>query len=592
MKNKFDVRIDDNNDIVFEVNVEGNDLLRAPLLNKGSAFTKKERNDFDLNGLLPPHVLTLDQQLEKTHKRYRSLGRTLEKCDSCTDLDRDQCESLQKEMDMARYNFLRALQDRNELLFYAFANRYMDEVVPIIYTPTVGAAVQRYSRDSVRFRGVFLSPFNIDIVESVFHHIPYHKPTIAVVTDNQGILGLGDQGVGGIDIPIGKLALYVMGAGIPPWETVPITLDVGTANETDLKDPYYLGYKAGRLRGEEYEAFLDKFVKGIKSKFPNILIQWEDFSRQNAFNNLDKYRNEVLSFNDDIQGTGAMAYAGTLSALKSFDGPLSEQQFIVYGAGSGGIGIARQISAGLQLNFKLTPEQANARIAILDSKGLVTDDRDVDEYKKSFVLTRNDIGGWSVEDSSKISLLETVTNFGCTVLFGTSGQGGHFTDDVIKAMAANTEHPVIFPLSNPTSLIEAEPQKIYRLTDGKAIVATGSPFEPFQFEGKTVTIGQGNNVFIFPGIGLGAILSKASYISDAVFTEAAAALAESTSDELISKGTVFPPISEIRGISASIAAAVSRQISKEQGTEELDLETIKKMMWKPGYPKMIRTDLR
>ena len=579
----FEVIDDTNGNIVFATDAEGNDVIRAPLLNKGTAFTKEERDRFGLNGLLPPRILSIEQQLEKIHQRYIRLGQPLAICTSCREFDKKKFNFLKKEIDIARYNFLRDLQDRNELLFYAFSYRYITEVIPIIYTPTVGDAVRRYSRDSARFRGIFLSPFNINNVESVFDRFRFKHPSIAVVTDNQGILGIGDQGVGGIDIPIGKLALYVLGAGIRPWETLPLTLDVGTDNPRDLKDSYYLGYKSGRLKGNGYDEFIDKFISGIQARFPGILIQWEDFSRQNAFTILDRYRHKVLSFNDDIQGTGSVALAGILNALRRFRGELKDQRFVIYGSGAGGIGIARQIAASLELKCNLTREQALDRIAVLDSRGLVTDQRAVEDYKKSFSKGKNVYKSWDVDDLSNIVLLEVVKNFRPTVLIGTSGCHGHFTREILKAMGENTEFPIIFPLSNPTSNSEATPQEIYKATNGKAIVATGSPFESFQYNGKTIAIGQGNNFFIFPGVGFGAIISRADYISDSVFTEAAYCLSDFTSDNLISRGIVYPAFTKIREISAHIASVTNYQIAQEQDTTEFTLEDIKDKMWTARY---------
>lgn len=580
---QFEVIENKNADIVFATDAEGNDVIRAPLLNKGTAFTKDERNRFGLNGLIPPRILSIEQQMEKIHQRYKRLGNLLDICKTCNKLDKKNVNFLKKEIDISRYNFLRDLQDRNELLFYAFAYKYMTEVIPIIYTPTVGDAVRRYSRDSARFRGVFLSPFNIEYVESVFYRFRFKHPSIAVVTDNQGILGIGDQGVGGIGIPIGKLALYVLGAGIRPWETLPLTLDVGTDNTRDLEDSYYLGYKSGRLKDDEYDEFIDKFIKGIQSRFPGILIQWEDLSRQNAFTILDRYRHKVLSFNDDIQGTGSVALAGILNALKSSGRGLKDQRFIIYGSGAGGIGIARQIAASLELRCNLTREQALDRIAVMDSRGLVTDQRTVEEYKKPFSKEKNVYKSWDVEDISNIVLLEVIKNFRPTVLIGTSGCHGHFTKEILKAMADNTEFPIIFPLSNPTSNSEATPREIYKATNGKALVATGSPFEPFKYNGKTIVIGQGNNFFIFPGVGFGAIISNADYISDSVFTEAAYCLSDFTSDDLISKGVVYPAFTQIREISARIAFVTNHQIAQEQNTTKFTLEDIKAKMWTPGY---------
>jgi malate dehydrogenase (oxaloacetate-decarboxylating) len=584
----FDVKEKDDDTLVFVTDADGNDVIRAPLLNKGTAFSKKERDELGLTGLIPPHILDLDQQIMKIYQRYKRIGKAFDICKSCKSFDSKQFTVLKKEVDIARYNFLRDLQDRNELLFYAFIYKYMEEIIPIVYTPTVGDAVQQFSRDSARFRGIFLSPTNINNATSVFNHFRFKHPTIAVVTDNQGILGIGDQGVGGMNIAIGKLSLYVMGAGIRPWETLPLTLDVGTDNLTDLQDPYYLGYKAGRLQGVAYEEFIDTFINAIREKFPNILIQWEDFSRQNAFTVLDKYRYEILSFNDDIQGTGSVALAGILNALKCSGEDLNDQRFVIYGAGAGGIGIARRIAACLTSKCSISRDAACHRIVILDSKGMVTDERDVEEYKKLFSKKRSFYKEWNVETTGHITLLEVVKNFMPTVLIGTSGRHGHFTPEIIHTMHKNTKHPIIFPLSNPTYNSETTPQEVYKLTKGEAIVATGSPFEPFQYNGKTIMIGQGNNFFIFPGVGFGAILSGGNYISDNVFTEVACTLAELTPDNLLSKGMIYPSFKDIREISVHIALTTTHHIAEEQGTIEYTLEAIKKRMWKPGYHPIVK----
>ncbi len=585
----FDVKKDKNNQIIFITNAQSNDIIRAPLLNKGSAFTKKERETLGLDGLVPPRMLTIDQQIEKIYQRYKRLGSLFDLLTSNKDDSQQELPGLQKSINIARFNFLRDLHDRNEILFYAFCKKYLEQILPIIYTPTVGEAVMRFSRDSARFRGIFLSPNNINKLGTIFNHFRFKKPTIAVVTDNQGILGLGDQGVGGIDIPIGKLSLYVLGAGIPPWETMPITLDVGTENIRDLQDSFYLGYKAGRLRNKEYEDFIDTFVTKICEIYPGILIQWEDFSRQNAFTILDKYRSKVLSFNDDIQGTGSVALAGILNALRAIDEQLHEQRFVIYGAGAGGVGIARRIAACIHETSNLSIIQANELITILDSKGLVTDQRQNDKYKQPFIKNQSFYRNWDVEDTTNISLSETIKNFQATVLIGTSGCKGHFTANVLKDMVYNTKRPIIFPLSNPTINSEATPQEIYKATKGKALVATGSPFKPFKYENKSIVIGQGNNFFIFPGVGYGAILSQGQYISDTVFTHAAKTLSDLTPQSLIKKGTVFPSISNIRNISAHIAHSTITQISKEQHTPEMDLEQIKSNMWKPKYNPIIES---
>ena len=590
MSIQFDIKEDKEKNILFITDAEGNDVLRAPLLNKGTAFTKEERDLFGLGGLLPPRVLTLDQQVKKLYNRFMRFSKPLELCKSINGFDEEKQSVMKKDINIMLYNFLRELQDRNEILFYAFSYKYLEEVMPIIYTPTVGDAVQRFSRDSAKYRGVFLSPINIDDLESVFNHVRFMRPTLAVVTDNQGILGLGDQGVGGIDIPIGKLALYVLGAGVKPWETLPITLDVGTNNPDDLKDPEYLGYKTKRLTDAEYDEFIEKFIIGLKSKIPNILLQWEDFSKQNAFTLLDKFRYKILSFNDDIQGTGSVVLAGTLNALKYSDKELKDQKFVVYGAGAGGIGIARQIVNCLVQKYGLTKEQAVDKIATIDSKGLITDQREVEDYKKLFSKEKNKYKSWDVEDISNIKLSEVIDNFKPTVLYGTSGCTGHFTKKILKKMTENTKDPIIFPLSNPNSKSEATPQEIYKFTNGNAIVATGSPFEPFQFNGKKIIIGQGNNFFIFPGVGFGAIISQAKYLSDMIFTEAAYTLSNCTSEDLISKGVVFPSVKDIRNISGQIALVTANLIAKEQYSEEFDIKKINSMMWKTKYHPLIKIE--
>ena len=384
MKIHFDVKEEDDQKLTFITDADGNDVIRAPLLNKGTAFSVDEREELGLNGLIPPRVLNIEQQMEKVHQRYQRLEAPIILCKDCDRLNRESIQSLKKEIDIAKYNFLRDLQDRNEILFYAYATLYLKDVIPIVYTPTVGDAVLRYSRDSARFRGIFLAPSSINEAEKIFDQFRFKRPTIAVVTDNQGILGLGDQGVGGMNIPIGKLALYVLGAGLRPWETMPVSLDVGTNNLEDLADSQYLGYKSGRLQGEKYLDFIDKFVEAVQEKFPNMLIQWEDFSRQNAFTILDKYRYKVLSFNDDIQGTGSVALAGILNGLKLSGEELKDQRFVIYGSGAGGVGIARRIIACLISKFKLSETQAFSKIAMIDSKGLVTDLREVADYKKPF----------------------------------------------------------------------------------------------------------------------------------------------------------------------------------------------------------------
>ena len=535
-------------------------------------------SSFDIYELVFEMQKLVGYQIEKIYQKYKNL-----------DVHYDPKD--EKSLDIARFNFLRDLQDRNEILFYAFCNTYLEEILPIIYTPTVGDAVIRYSKDSARFRGVFICPSTINHIQDILSNFRFKNPTIAVVTDNQGILGIGDQGVGGIDIPIGKLALYVLGAGVRPWETLPLTLDVGTNNENELTDQYYLGYKSTRLTGKEYDDFIDTFVEEITKKFPNILIQWEDFSRQNAFSILEKYQYKILSFNDDIQGTGAVALAGILNALKINNEELDQQRFVIYGAGAGGVGIAKQVSSCLVSEYNLSEKQANDLIVLIDSKGMLTDERKMQEYKKPFSKNNTFYRSWDVQNIEFITLLDVVKNFQPTVLIGTSGQPGHFDKTIIEEMTKNTRNPIIFPMSNPNSKSEAKPHDIFKFTNGRAIVATGSPFKPFTFKGKKINIAQGNNLYIFPGVGLGAILSKAKYISDQVFTKAAYTLADLTPDYLLKNKIVYPNIKNIRTISANIAFEVSKQVSIEQKTKELSLKEIKDMMWDPVYSKIEKTIL-
>ncbi len=575
MNTKIEVKTDKKN-YRFLTTLDGYEIIRNPLLYKGTAFTSKERKMLGIRGMIPPGILNLDDQIDKVYQRYKQI---------CFHYESKEDRSL----DIARFNFLRELQDRNEILFYAFCNKYLEEVLPIIYTPTVGDAVIRYSKDSTRFRGVFICPSTIDFIQEILSNFRFKHPSIAVVTDNQGILGIGDQGIGGIDIPIGKLALYVLGAGVKPWETLPLTLDVGTNNEDELQDPYYLGYKSKRLTGKSYDDFIDRFVNEITKKFPDILIQWEDFSRQNAFSILEKYQYKILSFNDDIQGTGAVALAGIINGLKIKGEELSQQRFVIYGAGAGGVGIARQISAALRSKYNLSEKQAHDLIVLIDSKGMLTAERCMQEYKKTFSKNHNFYRNWDVENLKDITLFDVVKNFQPTVLIGTSGQPGHFTEMVLKEMAKYSHLPIIFPMSNPNSKSEAHPEEIYKVTDGNVIVATGSPFDPFVFKGEKIHIAQGNNLYIFPGVGIGAIVSKADYISDEVFTKAAYTLADLTPDSLLKKNVVYPNIKEIRKISAHIAHATSKQISIEQEKKALSLKVIKEMMWKSVYPIIEKT---
>ncbi len=556
---------------VFTVDSAGAELLHNPILNKGSAFTHEERRLFGIDGLLPPAVSTLEMQVDR---RFESFN--------------------EKTTDLEKYIFLRALQDRNEILFYALLSGHLAEMIPIVYTPTVGLACQKFSHIFRFTRGVFFSPENIDEADAIFKSLPYRNIEMIVVTDSEGILGIGDQGIGGMGIPVGKLSLYVGTAGIHPANTLPVALDVGTNNEELLADPLYLGIRQERLRGDKYFDFVEKFVSAVKRNFPGAVLQWEDFSKQNAFTLLERYRNELPSFNDDIQGTGAVVLAGIQGALKISGERLFDQVFAILGAGAGGVGVSRQIYTAL-LGHGLSPKEAQARIFVLDSKGVIFDGREgIEEYKREFSQTAGFASDWKLENVRRVTLSELVKNAGVSVLVGVSGVGGAFPEDVIKAMARNTEKPVIFPLSNPTDKTEAIPVDIYKWTDGKAIVAAGSPFPDVNHKGRVFVVGQGNNVYIFPGVGLGSLVAGAKMVSDEMITAAAKKLSELVSTERLELSCVYPPISDLRSLSREIAIAVA-QTAVEQGLAEKPLdpgrlgEIVDSKMWTPKYAKFRRS---
>lgn len=562
---------DENGDDVYHVEAEGYEILRNSILNKGSAFPREERKLFNLDGYLPSAASTLETQVARRYEGFT-----------------------QKTSDLEKYIYLRSLQDRNETLFYALLLEHLEEMVPIVYTPTVGLACQMFSHIFRFTRGIFLFPDNIDRVEDIFQSFPDRKNIeMIVVTDSEGILGIGDQGIGGMGIPVGKSSLYVAAAGIHPANCLPVTLDVGTNNEELLKDPLYLGIRRERLRGDEYFDFVDKFVKGVKEKFPNAILQWEDFSKQNAFTLLQRYRSEVPSFNDDIQGTGAVTFAGIIGALKIKGEKLTNQLFAVFGAGAGGIGVARQIRTAL-IGEGLSEDEARARIYVLDRMGVVFEGREgVDEYKREFARSADFARGWSLDNPGEVSLLDVARNAGISVLAGFSGVAGSFSEEIIRAMAEKVDRPVVFPLSNPTDKTEATPEDIYRWTDGKAIVSAGSPFADVHYKGKVHVIGQGNNVYIFPGIGLGAILVGAKNITDEMLTAAGAKLAELVSQDRLDANCVYPPISELRtlcrGIAVEVAGtAIEQGVAGKPVVPEMIDELVDSRMWIPQYARLTR----
>ncbi len=524
------------NTIGVHVNLRGFDILRFNNISKGTAFSIDERRKLKLSGFLPPRVKSLDDQVKSSLKIIEEKKNNIEK-----------------------FIYIRGLYDRNVVLAHAVIASNVTKFLPIIYTPTVGLACQQYSSMFRQANGIHLYPGNIDYADYILGHYTNQDIGIAVVTDNQGILGIGDQGAGGIPICLGKLMLYTQGAGIAPWHGLPVSLDVGTDNKALLDDPNYLGWRHQRLKGEEYYAFIEKFVTAFKNNFPHAVCQWEDFSKQTAFNVRDKYLDELISFNDDIQGTGAIALAGILAAMKAKKEKMSDQVYLVHGAGAGGIGIAEQIETEL-VEQGMERKDAIALIFTLDSKGLVTTDRDLEPYKVKLAKDPKTIAWLNTKEDNTI--LNIIKNEKITVLIGTSGQYGCFTKQIVQAVGKNSDRPVILPLSNPTTKAEAIPKDIFEWTDGKGLVATGSPFEPVNYKGKNYRIGQMNNAFVFPGIGLGIIASGATKVLPVFFSAAAHAVAQFVSEKDIKDGILCPPLDQLRQVSLQVAKKVGAEAIK------------------------------
>ena len=567
----FDLKEDEHGRKYMEVYLDGIALLRLVLSNKGTAFSDEERLALRLEGLLPPQFNTLEQQIERVYQGF-----------------------VQAPTDIDKYQYLRSVQERQEILFYALLEKHLDEMLPIVYTPTVGAAVQQFSALYQNPRGVSISPLNIDRAEKALACYPMEDVRMIVATDSSAILGIGDQGYGGLAIPIGKMALYTVGGGVSPFHTMPVALDVGTDRMDLISDPNYLGVRQKRLKGEDYEKFLDRFVDAVWSRWPDAVIQWEDLSKTAAFSVLDRYRDRGPSFNDDIQGTGAVALAGILAACHLRNESLTDEIFVIHGAGAGGIGVAWAIREGL-VRAGLSLAEAQARVFVLDSRGLLLTDRDMEEYKRGFAHQRATVRGWEFAGDMP-DLVETIRNAGATVLLGLSGQPGAFDEKAVRAMAENHEGPIIFPLSNPTSSAEATPIDIFRWTDGKAIVATGSPFEPVMMGGVTHPIGQGNNAFIFPGLGFGAILSDAKSITDGMVLEASQALAEYTIERYVEGGLIYPPVSDLQETSVRVATRVIKRaiadgVARRKNMPE-DIEAfVRDRFWHPVYLPFVRGQL-
>jgi malate dehydrogenase (oxaloacetate-decarboxylating) len=553
---------------ILEVSLTGQLLLDYPLLNKGMAFTDEERRELGLLGLLPPHVSDVEEQLERNYENYR-----------------------RKESDIERYIFLMALQDRNETLFYKLLGRHISEMMPIIYTPVVGAASQLYSHIYRRPRGLYISYRHRGEIRQLLANAPHPDVAVIVVTDGERVLGLGDLGVGGMGIPVGKLSLYTLCAGIHPATTLPIFLDVGTDNQELLKDPLYIGWRHERVRGSEYDDFIEEFVNAVIETFPGALLQWEDFARNNARRLLEKYQDRLCSFNDDIQGTGAVTLAGLLAAVKVNGERLGDQRVVMFGAGSAATGIADQIVAAI-VSEGCSEQEAKSKLWLIDVGGLIHTGRsDVEELSRPFAQPQEKIAEWQIADSNHITLADVVRNLHPTVLIGTTAQPGAFTQDVVEEMARHVARPVIFPLSNPTSRCEAKPVDLLAWTSGRAIVATGSPFadvpQSITGGGRPRRIGQCNNAYIFPGVGLGVIASGARRVNQEMFVSAARALSEMSPALNDRMASLFPDLKDIRAVSRQVAIAVGSEAQRSglaEASSRAELEKkVDEKMWDPRY---------
>jgi malic enzyme len=544
--------------------VKGAELLSDPFTNKASAFTARERAQLGLGGLLPPAVSTIEQQLQRVYENFQA-----------------------RPTPIGKFNFLASLHDRNETLFFRLVHERIDEMLPIVYTPVVGEACQRFSHLYRRTRGLYVSYDQRNNIEEILSNYHTTDPSVIVVTDGERILGLGDQGVGGMGIPIGKLCLYTICAGVSPYSTLPIMLDVGTDNEELLKDPLYLGLRHKRIRGQEYQDFIDRFVAAVQKTYPNVVLQWEDFLKGNAIAQLERFRSVLPTFNDDIQGTASVVVAGIYGGMRLTGQSIRDQRLVFAGAGASAHGIADLFAAAL-VDDGMPLEEARKHIWTVDTKGLVTKDRTgLEGFKASFARDPEETASWTCKDRSRITLEETVLNARATILVGVSATPGTFTEDVVRLMARLNERPLIFPLSNPTSKSECTAQEAIEWSDGRAVVASGSPFSPVTYKGKTFRIGQCNNAFIFPGVGLGACVSHPRHISDRMFLAAAKALAATVTADDLAESAVFPKLTSIRDCSHAIACAVIRSAVADGYADSAALtnleEVVRRSMWFPEY---------
>jgi malate dehydrogenase (oxaloacetate-decarboxylating) len=542
----------------------GYELLNDPLLNKGTGFTDEERDTFDLHGLLPPHVTPLEMQVMRRLDAFRGLA-----------------------SDLQKYVFLRGLQDTNETLFYALLTQNIEEMMPIVYTPTVGLGCQLFSRIFRKPRGLFLSLPHKDAIRRILGHPRFDRVDAIVVSDGERILGLGDQGAGGMGIPIGKLSLYTACAGLHPATTLPILLDVGTDNQEHLADPLYIGWRHERVRGAEYDELVATFVDAVRERWPHVLLHWEDFAIGNANRLLARYRDRLCTFNDDIQGTAAIAVGALLSAINVTGVPLGQQRIAVLGAGSAGTGICALLLQAM-IDAGLPEAEARSRFFLVDRDGLLVEGMTgLQPFQAPFAQKHNAIAGWHLASPVRIELADVMANGHPTVLIGTSGQAGAFSERIVRAMASHVHRPVIFPLSNPTERSEATPQQLFDWADGRAVIGTGSPFPPIQRDGRAFRVDQTNNAYVYPGIGLGTIGVSARRISDRMFLVAARTIADLSPAKVDPHANLLAPLIELRRLSFHVALAVAKQAQIEGLADPLsDQETaaaIRAKVWEPVY---------
>jgi malate dehydrogenase (oxaloacetate-decarboxylating) len=546
----------------------GMDLLNRQGLNKGTAFTEDERSELGLHGLLPPYIETLDAQVVRAYGAYK-----------------------RKDDDLERHIYLRALQDTNEVLFYRLLLDHIEEMTPIVYTPVVALACQQFSQIYRRPRGLFISYPLRDSIPALLRSRPNRDVDVIVVTDGERILGIGDQGVGGLGIPIGKLSLYTLIGGIRPERTLPIVLDVGTNNAERLNDPEYLGWRHERITGQAYFDFVDQFVQAVKQELPGTCLQWEDFATPHARPILQRYRDELLTFNDDIQGTSAVALGAILGAVKVTGKRLRDQQIVMLGAGSAGIGVADGLRAEMR-GEGLSEEEARSRFWVVDRDGLLHSGRkDLSPEQSVYAQAEDRVSGWLRNADGHISLANVIASIDATILIGLSTVGGAFTEAIVREMARKAERPIIFPLSNPTEKSEAKAEDLICWTEGRALVATGSPFVPVRYGGRTIPIAQCNNVYIFPAMGLGLVASGAERVTDAMMLAAARELAENSPALANASASLLPELTDIRRVAARIAVAVGMEAQKEGLAPKLEEEELRRRVeaaqWVPAYPSFV-----